>query len=184
MIESIRSNKNGQLALGLLFGIIFGVFLQKAGVTTYKVIINQLLLTDFTVLKVMMSAVVVGTFGIHIMNGKGVVNLHIRGGSYGSTVVGGLIFGAGFALLGYCPGTVAGAVGQGSMDALVGGVAGLMFGSWVYAVFYPQLLPFRERGKFKNERLQDLFHLGTWQTIIPVTIIILVIFAALEWFGL
>ena len=183
MIEEIRNNKSGQLALGLLFGIIFGVFLQKAGVTTYKVIINQLLLTDFTVLKVMMSAVVVGTFGVHFMQKKGLVNFSVRAGSFGSTVIGGLIFGAGFALLGYCPGTVAGAVGQGSMDALVGGVTGLIFGSWVYALLYPRLTPFLARGTFKNERLQDLFHAGTWQTVITVAIIIVALLAALEWIG-
>lgn len=124
MYDTLRSNTGAQKALGLLFGIIFGFFLQKAGVTTYKVIINQLLLTDFTVLKVMMSAVVVGTVGVHFMHGRGMVNLDVRHGSFGATVVGGLIFGAGFALLGYCPGTVAGAVGQGAMDALLGGVLG------------------------------------------------------------
>ena len=184
MIEGIRNNKNGQLVLGLLFGIIFGVFLQKAGVTTYKVIISQLLLTDFTVLKVMMSAVVVGTLGVHFMHGKGMVNLHVRGGSFGSTVVGGLIFGAGFALLGYCPGTVAGAVGQGAMDALVGGVLGLIFGSWIYAVSFPRIAPFLERGQFKNERLQDLFRTGTWQTVVPMVVLIVALLAALEWLGL
>ena len=183
MIERIRNNKSGQLVLGLLFGIVFGIFLQKAGVTRYKVIINQLLLTDFTVLKVMMSAVVVGTFGVHFMHGKGLVNINVRAGSFGSTVIGGLIFGAGFALLGYCPGTVAGAVGQGSMDALFGGVIGLMVGSWVYAVLYPQLTPILARGAFKSERLQDLFHAGTWQTVIPVAIIIVALLAALEWLG-
>ena len=184
MLERIRGNKNGQRALGLLFGIVFGIFLQKAGVTQYRVIIGQLLLTDFTVLKVMMSAVVVGTFGVHFMYGKGMVNLHVRGGSFGSTVIGGLIFGAGFALLGYCPGTVAGAVGQGAMDALVGGVLGLIFGSWIYAVSFPRIAPFLEQGKFKNERLQDLFHTGTWQTVIPVVVIIIALLAALEWLGL
>jgi hypothetical protein len=113
MLEAIRNNKGTQKLLGLVFGIVFGVFLQKAGVTRYEVIIGQLLLVDFTVLKVMMVCGGSGTLGVHLMHGRGIVNLHVRGGSFGSTVVGGLIFGAGFALLGYCPGTVAGAVGQG-----------------------------------------------------------------------
>jgi len=184
MYESLRGNARSQKALGLLFGIIFGFLLQKSGVTTYKVIINQLLLTDFTVLKVMMSAVVVGTVGIHFMHGKGMVNLHVRSGSFGSTIVGGLIFGVGFALLGYCPGTVAGAVGQGAMDALVGGVLGLTLGSWIYAVSYPKLAPFLDKGEFKHERLQDLFHLGTWAVIVPLIVLIIALFVGLEWLGL
>lgn len=184
MYEKLRENSGAQKVLGLLFGIIFGVFLQKAGVTTYKIIISQLLLTDFTVLKVMMSAVIVGTIGVHFMHGRNMVNLHVRSGSFGSTIVGGLIFGAGFALLGYCPGTVAGAVGQGSMDALVGGVLGLILGSWLYAVSYPRIAPFLERGGFKHERLQDLFHLSTWAVIVPLILIIVAMFVGLEWLGL
>jgi hypothetical protein len=184
MIDTIRHNNNAQKALGLVFGIAFGIFLQKAGVTSYNVIIGQLLLVDFTVLKVMMSAVVVGMLGIHFMHGKGLVNLHVRSGSFGATVVGGLIFGAGFALLGYCPGTAAGAVGQGAMDALVAGVPGLIFGSWLFAVLYPQLTPFLSRGEFKHKTLQELLHLGTWQTIVPVVMIIVALLAGLEWLGL
>jgi len=50
-------------------------------------------------------------------------------GSIGSNVIGGLIFGVGFALLGYCPGTVAGAVGTCAFDALFGGMIGLLIGA-------------------------------------------------------
>jgi len=184
MYDSLRKNSNAQRALGLLFGIIFGVFLQKAGVTTYEVIINQLLLTDFTVLKVMLSAVAVGTVGVHFMHGKGMVNLHTSPGSFNATVVGGLIFGAGFALLGYCPGTVAGAVGQGAMDALFGGVLGMLVGSWLYAIWYPRISEFRDRGTFKHERLQEVLHLGTWQVIVPLLVLIVALFWGLEWLGL
>jgi hypothetical protein len=184
MYEGLRRNRNAQLALGLVFGIIFGIFLQKAGVTRYEVIIGQLLLTDFTVLKVMMSAAVVGMLGVHLMHGKGYVNLHIRGGSFGSTVVGGLIFGAGFALLGYCPGTVAGAAGQGSMDALIGGFTGLMFGSWLFAVLFPRLRPFLSRGEFRRTTLQDVLHLRTWPTAGLVSAAIVALLLALEWLGL
>jgi hypothetical protein len=183
MFASVRDNKSTQKLLGLVFGIVFGVFLQKAGVTQYEVIIGQLLLVDFTVLKVMMSAVVVGMLGVHLMHGRGWVDLHIRGGSFGSTVVGGLIFGAGFALLGYCPGTVAGAVGQGAMDALVAGVLGLMLGSWLFAALYPRLKPFLSRGEFTHITLQQVFHLGIWQTAIPVMAIIVLLLLGLEWLG-
>ncbi len=184
MLENLRKNDKAQKLLGLLFGIAFGVFLQKAGVTRYGVIIGQLLLVNFTVLKVMMSAVVVGMVGIHFMHGRGWVNLHVRSGSFGSTVIGGLIFGAGFALLGYCPGTAAGAIGQGAMDALVAGVPGLILGSWLFAALYPRLTPVLSTGEFSHKTLQELFHLGTWQTIVPVVIVIVALLAGLEWLGL
>jgi hypothetical protein len=183
MLQTIRGNRSAQKAFGLAFGMVFGVFLQKAGVTRYEVIIGQLLLVDFTVLKVMMSAVVVGMVGVHLMHARALVNLHIRTGSFGATVVGGLIFGAGFAVLGYCPGTVAGAAGQGAMDALVGGVTGLVFGSWLFAVFYPQLTPFLSRGKFASVTLQELLHLSTVQTVILTATLIVLLMLGLEFLG-
>jgi uncharacterized protein len=51
----------------LTFGIAFGFLLQKGGATKYDVIVGQLLLTDFTVLKIMLSAVLVGMIGIYAM---------------------------------------------------------------------------------------------------------------------
>jgi uncharacterized protein len=56
------------LVLGLIFGVAFGFLLQKGGVAKYEVLIGVLLLTDFTVIKVMMSAVVVGMVGIFLMH--------------------------------------------------------------------------------------------------------------------
>ncbi len=183
-LEALRHNENRQKVLGLVFGIMFGIFLQKAGVTRYEVIMGQLLLLDFTVLKVMMSAVIVGMVGVHFMQWRGWANVNVRSGSLGSTVVGGLIFGAGFALLGYCPGTVAGAAGQGAMDALVGGVLGLVFGSWVFALLYPRLASFLEWGSFTKLKLQEVLHLSTWKTIPLVLILVIALLIGLERLGL
>jgi hypothetical protein len=133
MLTRIHKNNNAQVILGLFFGIVFGFLLQKGGVTDYNVIIGQLLLTDFTVLKVMLSAVIVGTIGFHLLKHHGYVQSHAAKGSFGSNVIGGLIFGVGFALLGYCPGTVAGAVGTGALDALIGGMVGLVIGAGFFA---------------------------------------------------
>lgn len=60
MLKILHENTNLQLSIGLLTGILFGFLLQKGGVTRYDVIIGQLLLTDFTVVKIMLSAVVTG----------------------------------------------------------------------------------------------------------------------------
>ncbi len=144
MLENLHNNKKIQLALGFLLGIPFGFFLQKGQVTRYDAIFGQLILQDFTVVKVMFTAILVGMPGVYIMRRLGWVVLHIKPGAVGSTIVGSLIFGVGLALLGYCPGTAMGAVGQGSLDALFGGVAGMIAGAMVYAhVLYPRL---QERG--------------------------------------
>ena len=121
-----------QLALGLLFGLAFGFLLQKGGVAKYHVLIGVLLLEDFTVIKVMLSAIVVGMIGVFSLYALGLVKLHIKPTRYAANILGGLLFGVGFALLSYCPGTGAAALGQGNFDALAG-VLGLMAGSYLYA---------------------------------------------------
>ena len=138
-LAAIRQSSRAQVVLGLITGICFGFLLNKGGATDYNVIENQLLLTDFTVLKLMLSAVIVGMAVFAVLNHYGYANLHAAHGALGSNVIGGLIFGAGFALLGYCPGTVAGAVGTGALDALIGGMVGMLIGAGIFAEYYPAL---------------------------------------------
>lgn len=130
--SSEESTPVKQLALGLLFGIAFGFLLQKGGVAKYHILLGVLLLEDFTVIKVMLSAIIVGMLGVLTMNRLGMVELHLKPTRYAANILGGLVFGVGFALIGYCPGTGAAALGQGNYDA-IGGVLGLMAGSYLYA---------------------------------------------------
>ena len=121
MLEKWHQNRPLQLTLGLLIGIGFGFLLQRGGVTRYEVIMGQLLLRDWTVAKVILTAVATWMIGVYAMRSAGLVRLSIKPGSLKATVPGGLVFVIGFGLLGYCPGTMAGAAGQGSLDALLGG---------------------------------------------------------------
>jgi F0F1-type ATP synthase assembly protein I len=121
-----------ELIAGAMFGLAFGFLLQKGGVGKFHVLIGQLLLQDFTVAKVMLTAIVVGMIGVFTLHHFAKVNLHIKPTRIGANIIGGLLFGAGFALMGYCPGTAAVALGQGSWDALFG-MAGLIAGSWMFA---------------------------------------------------
>lgn len=132
--EQLQGKENGpkQLVLGLIFGIVFGFLLQKGGVAKYDILLGALFLTDFTVMKIMLTAIAVGMIGIFSMHGLGLVQLHVKPTRYAANIIGGLIFGIGFALLGYCPGTGAAALGQGNYDAIAG-IMGLLAGSYLYA---------------------------------------------------
>jgi hypothetical protein len=181
--ESLRSNGRAQLVLGLLTGIVFGFLLQKGQVTEYEVILGQLLLTDFTVVKVMLTAVLVGMIGVYAMKSLGAARLHCRMGSVGATVAGGLVFGAGFATLGYCPGTAAAAVGAGAMDALVG-MVGMVAGAGLFARIYPRLdRTILNRGKFPAVTIPELLHLPPWVVVVAVAILIPVVFYVLTLLG-
>lgn len=131
---SYTEGSGRQLVLGFVFGIAFGFLLQKGGVAKYHILMGVLLLEDFTVIKVMVSAIIVGMIGIYMMRSLGMVKMHIKPTRYAANLLGGLLFGVGFGLLGYCPGTGAAAFGQGNWDAIAG-IAGLMAGSYVYAEF-------------------------------------------------
>lgn len=123
----------GKLAAGLFFGLIFGFLLQKGGVAKFDILLGVLLLENFVVVKVMLTAIIVGMVGSYILRRFKVIELKISETKYGANIIGGLIFGVGFGLLAYCPGTNAAAVGQGNLDALVG-IVGLLLGSYLYAL--------------------------------------------------
>ena len=181
--EQIRKNSQAQIVLGLITGILFGFLLQKGGVTDYGVIIGQLLLTDFTVLKVMLSAVLVGMIGVYVMKVGGLVRLHTRIGSAGATVLGGLIFGAGFAVLGYCPGTAAGAVGTGALDAAIG-MVGIALGAGIFARLYPRLnRSILNRGIFPAETIPQLVGVRPGIVVIVVALLIMGLLYLLEVLG-
>ncbi len=184
MLTALHTRKPLQLALGLAIGIAFGFLLQKGGVTTYDVILGQLLIADFTVVKIMLSAVAVGTIGVHALRSLGLARLHPKPGSLGASALGGLIFGAGFGLLGYCPGTVAGAVGQGWLDALFGGAAGMLFGAGLFAAAYPKLGRLLGKGAFGDRTLPQVFRVNAWAVALPVAVLIVGLLAWLEAAGL
>jgi len=184
ILKQIRSSNKVQLALGLLSGIAFGVLLQKGGVAAYSAVLGQLLLTDFTVVKVMLSAVLVGMIGVYALKAAGLVRLHTKPGSIGATVIGGLIFGAGFALLGYCPGTAAAATGTGALDALVG-MAGIVLGAGIFARFYPALdRTILNRGAFPEGTIPEITGVRPGIVVAIVAIMILGIFWVLGAYGL
>ena len=185
MQASVAPKNITPLFWGLAFGIVFGFLLQKGGATKYDVIIGQLLLTDFTVLKIMLSAVLIGMIGIFTMKTLGWVELHPKSGSAGMNIIGGLIFGVGFASLGYCPGTIAGAIGNGALDALVGGLVGILIGSGLFAALYPRLSKgILKKGDFGDLTFPRMFKVNDWMVVIPAAALISVALYWLEQAGL
>ena len=181
MLSRVRESKAVRLSLAFVIGVGFGFLLQRGGVTRYDVIIGQLLLTDFTVVRVMLSAVVVGMIGVYAMKDLGWVTLHPKAGSWGTNVPGGLIFGVGFGLLGYCPGTVVGAAGQGSLDALLGGIPGIVLGAGLFAAAFPWLKRrVLDKGEFGDVTVPGLLKVNHWVVVGPVCVLIVLLLVWLE----
>jgi hypothetical protein len=185
-LADLRANRSLQVVLGLVFGILFGFLLMRGGATENSVIWGQLLLYDFTVLKIMLSAVLVGMIGFQALRSLGLVEAHVAEPALGGQLAGGLVFGVGFALLGLCPGTVAGAVGRGSIDALVCGALGLLIGTGLFATAYPRIGKRVARiGPLPWATASDLLG-GTnhWIAVAAAAVLILAVFGALESLGL
>jgi uncharacterized protein len=185
MLKRLHKNGQAQLLIGLLLGIAFGFLLQKGGVTDYDVIIGQLLLQDFTVIKVMLTAAITGMLGVYLLRSLGWVRLHPKTGSVGSTIIGGLIFGVGFAVLGYCPGTIMGAIGQGYLDALFGGLLGVLIGSTLFATLYPTLRrTVLKKGDFGAVTLPEVLGVNAWLVVIPAAALLIALLVWIERAGL
>lgn len=125
----------------LLTGIAFGFLLRKGGVSRFDTIVGQLLLKDFTVMKVMFTAIVVGSFGIYSLQALGwLPYLHLSATPILFAVIGAAVFGVGMALAGYCPGTAIAALAEGSRDVWFV-VAGLLSGAALFNAASLWLLP-------------------------------------------
>ncbi len=185
MLTALHEKRRLQLFLGFLAGIGFGFLLQKSGVAYYDVIIGQLLLRDFTVVKVMLTAVVTGMIGVHLLVALGLAKFHPKPGALGKTVIGALIFGVGFAALGYCPGTVVAAVGHGALDALFGGVLGMLLGAAAFAVLFPTLQSgILQKGDFGDVTLPRLLKVNPWVVVVLLSAAIIGLLYWIEKAGL
>lgn len=124
--------------LGLFIGAAFGAVLQLSGASSHTKIIGTLRLKDFTIMKLIMTAIGVGLIGVHVLDVLGVAHMRVKDLYLPGIVVAGLIFGVGFAVTGYCPGTALAAAAEGKADAWVTIVGGLV-GALTFAFLFPSL---------------------------------------------
>ncbi len=124
------------LIYGLITGIIFGFLLQRGRVLRYDKQIGALRFLDMTIVKFMFSSILVGMVGVYLLKDMGLVKLSLKATILGGNIVGGLLFGIGWGLFGYCPGTAVGALGEGRWD-VVWGIMGMLAGAGLYAEAFP-----------------------------------------------
>ncbi|MDQ3266233.1 MAG: YeeE/YedE family protein [Myxococcota bacterium] len=122
------------ISLGL--GGAFGFLLQRVQASSPDRIIGTLTLKDLTILKFMILAIGTGAIGIGILTALGLAHLNIKALPLLAVAGGGLIFGVGFGLGGYCPGTCLVGAAEGRRDALFT-IGGGLLGALAYAAFSP-----------------------------------------------
>ena len=167
------------VAVGILMGIVFGFALEKSRVFEPGIIVGQMQLRNFIMLKVFLSAVATGAVVLAVLNGMGYVKLAPKAALYGADIVGGLILGAGITLAGACPGTTLAQIGAGYRDALFTLVGGLC-GAVAYSYAEPTLSKtFLGQGGGKLI-FSDLAGIPYWMGALILAVTIVIILVALE----
>jgi len=169
-----------ELLLGLVTGILFGALLQQGRVLRYEKQVGAMLFRDMTIFKFMLSAIIVGMIGIHLLVSFGMVDFKIKTALVGANLIGGLLFGIGWAVMGYCPGTSVGAVAEGRWHAIFG-VAGMFVGAAIYAEVYPALKDnVLAWGKLGKITLPGMLGVSPWVVIPVLVVAYLSLFALFE----
>lgn len=132
-------------ALGLATGILFGALLQRGGLADARTILGQLTGDDARVAKTMGTAVAVGALGHHLLRRRGLAIAEPKPLHPVGLVGGAVLFGAGMALSGYCPGTAAAAAGSGRREGMWA-MAGMLAAAAAFVSTYPRLKTTLELG--------------------------------------
>ncbi len=120
-----------------ILGFFFGLILLFAKLNRYDTISGLALLENYAVAKAIAVAIGVGIILLTLEISFGLASFHTKPFLLVGIILGGILFGSGMAILGYCPGTLPVSFGEGSIDALIGIIGGLFGG-----LFYTIILPF------------------------------------------
>ncbi|MEA3394026.1 MAG: YeeE/YedE thiosulfate transporter family protein [Pseudomonadota bacterium] len=181
---------NGLFAAGgplvaVLLGFGFGFVLERAGFGSGCKLTAQFRLTDWSVFKVMFSAIVFTAVGLYALEQAGVVHaesVYVPIPYLWAIAVGGALIGAGFAVGGYCPGTSAVGLMTGRIDALVF-FAGLLIGTYLFAGFFPQLDALTTAGELtRGDRLPELLGVPEWLVLVVLVAAAIGVFFLGGWF--
>jgi len=159
----------------LLIGIAFGAALERAGLGSARKLTGQFYLTDLTVFKVMFTAIVTAMLGLFWLARLGVVDLsaiYVPETALAAQVAGGIVFGAGFAIAGLCPGTSCVAAASGRGDGLAT-AAGMFMGMVAAGLAFPWLAPLYAAGARGTWTIPDLLHVPTGMIVFGVVLMAL-----------
>ena len=168
-----------ELLTGGITGILFGFFMQKAQVIRYDRQLAALRLQDMTIVKFMLTTILVAMVGIHFLLDLGLVKLSVKPLVLGGNVLGGLIFGIGWGIVGYCPGTAMGALGEGRYDSIFG-LLGMILGAAIYAEMFPLMkATVLTWGNFGKITLPSALGINHW---IVIVVLVAAFIGLFRWF--
>jgi len=145
-------------------GLFFGFFLERGGMGDPHKLTGVFYRTDFGVPKMMFTAILVAATGLCLLADLNVLDMSrvwIIPTFLWPQLVGGALFGLGFLVSGYCPGTAVAGLASGRMDALIT-MIGVGCGALIFSVFYPAMEGFYKTGDMGQATLPELLHVNHW----------------------
>ena len=167
----------------LLIGAAFGFFLERAGFGSSRKLTGVFYFRDMAVIKVMFTAVITAALGLTCCVVLGIVSIegvYLMPTVYGAYIVGGLIFGVGFVMGGWCPGTAAAGVASGKIDALIF-LAGAIVGSVLFNEMFGLIKPLYESGQRGVVFIYDTLGISKGTFSVLLSIAAVVMFWGCEW---
>ena len=166
----------------ILIGFAFGWLLQKAGLSRYDRIVNVFRFEDFAVIKFLLSALVTAAVGLRLLAAAGyATSVPIPATYLAGNLLGGLVFGVGMALSGFCPGTVAAGAGEGRLDYVIPGGLGLFTGAVLYGFAYERVMPaLSSWGRVGAVTFADVLRVEPWLVIVFFAELALLVFYVIE----
>ena len=178
-----RFGDSASLVVAVLLGIAFGWFLERGGMGNARKLAGQFYFTDLSVLKLMFSAILTAMLGLFWLSWAGLLDLsrvYVPETFIVPQIVGGLIFGVGFATGGLCPGTSCVAAATGRRDGIAL-VLGMLAGVFVFGEAFPAIETFAESTARGAWTLPDAFGLSHGTVVGMIVAAALGAFAGAEW---
>lgn len=129
------------MIVAFIAGFLFAIIATQVKITSFDKIISFALLKDLSVAKILLFAISISSVIFYVEYLLGIATVSVKPFMVSGVIIGGLLFGLGIALLGYCPGTIPMAIGEGKIDAIVGYIGGI-FAGFLFTLIYPYILPY------------------------------------------
>ncbi|WP_421877097.1 YeeE/YedE thiosulfate transporter family protein [Marinoscillum sp.] len=174
--------EEASLMFALAIGLAFGFFLERAGLGSAQKLTGQFYFRDLTVFKMMFTAIITAMLGVFWLHWLGMLQadlIYLTPTYIWPQLIGGLIFGVGFIVGGYCPGTSCVASSTGSLDGMWN-VMGLLSGIFLFGELYPYLEPFYMSGSMGQITLWQELRLPMGISAAIITLIALLAFWGAE----
>ena len=182
LVFPLSPQGSASLWLALALGLAFGVLLEQGGMGHARKVAGFFYFRDFAVLKIMFSAILTCAVGLFWLARIGWLDydlIFVEPTYLWPQLSGGLIFGAGFAVGGLCPGTSCVALASGRVDGLAL-LLGMFLGIGLFNELFAWMEPFYRSGEMGTSRLPELLGVGEALTLAGLAAIALLMFVLIE----